>query len=281
MRNFCLITNVFKDGELELTGSVADYIRSKGGKACLLQFYESRRPGSSLDEIPKDTECILVFGGDGTMIRVATRVEALDIPLIGVNLGHLGYLCELEQGNVCSAIDKLMDNSCIMEERMMLTGHKAGEEMKRSALNDIVIHRTGDLSVLHLNVYVNGEFLSTYVADGMIVATPTGSTGYNMSAGGPIVDPKAKMLLLTPINAHELNSRSIVLDAEDTVEIEVGSHRIEGDEQASVSFDGDTVIRLGVGERCVVSRSRNITRVCKLKKESFLEIMRRKMETYR
>ena len=163
---------------------------------------------------------------------------------------------------------------------MMLTGHKYGDSDCRMALNDIVIHRTGDLSILSLNVYVNGELLTTYHADGVIVATPTGSTGYNMSAGGPIVDPKAKMLLLTPINAHNLNSKSIVLGADDVIEIEIGPRRSQKDEQAGVSFDGDSVEKLCVGERFVVSQAHHFTRICKLSNKSFLEILRKKMETY-
>ena len=107
----------------------------------------------------------------------------------------------------------------------MLTGHKRGSETSRVALNDIVIHRKGNLQILSLNVYVNGEFLNNYHADGIIVATPTGSTGYSMSAGGPIVDPKGDMILLTPNNAHNLTSKSIVLSGDDEIEIEILSRR--------------------------------------------------------
>ena len=230
-----------------------------------------------LSEIPKDTECILVLGGDGTLIRAATRVEALQIPLIGVNLGTLGYLCELEESSVYAAIDSLMQDSYTMEERIMLTGGKLGEK-SHLALNDVVIHWAGDLSMLQLQVHVNGEFLTTYHADGIIVATPTGSTGYNMSAGGPIVDPKARMLLLTPINAHDLNTHSIVLGAEDVVEIEMGSRRFQKYEKASVSFDGDTTVHLKVGERVRIAQASNRIRICKLSNQSFLEILRKKMQ---
>ncbi len=282
MRNFILITNEFKDQNLKLSKEMVQYISDKGGRAdILVSSVERIEDGDfSIEEIPQDTECIFVLGGDGTLIRAATKVVALQIPLLGVNLGTLGYLCELEAATVFKAIDSLMDDSYMMEERMMLTGHKQGDSSSRMAMNDIVIHRTGELSILSLKVYVNGELLNTYHADGMIVATPTGSTGYNMSAGGPIVDPKAKMLLLTPINAHNLNSKSIVLGAEDVVEIEIGTRRSEKDEQACVSFDGDSVEKLGVGERFVVSQSQHITKICKLSNKSFLEILRKKMEAY-
>ena len=173
-----------------------------------------------------------------------------------------------------------MAGEFVTENRMMLTGYKNKKQEERVALNDIVIHRTGDLSILSLLVYVNGELLNTYHADGMIVATPTGSTAYNMSAGGPIVNPKARIILLTPINAHNLNSKSIVLDANDIIEIEIGSRRAERDEAACVSFDGDQVEKLAVGDRFVISQSDNVATICKLSNKSFLEMLRKKMESY-
>ena len=273
MKNFILITNEEKDIDLKLSKQMIEHIEAKGGRAKVFTDFQ-------ISDIPADTECILVLGGDGTLIRVATKVESLEIPLIGVNLGTLGYLCELEDATVMGALDRLMQDDYMMEKRIMLTGHKENCTNSKVALNDIVIHRAGTLQILSLNVYVNGEFLNTYHADGIIVATPTGSTGYSMSAGGPIVDPKGQMLLLTPNNAHNLNAKSIVLSAEDEIEIEIGSRRMQKDEKAWVSFDGDTVEELSVGERFIISKAINHTKICKLNKKSFLEILRKKMEKY-
>ena len=273
MKNFILITNEEKDTDLKLSKQMIEHIEEKGGRAKVFTDFQ-------ISDIPADTECILVLGGDGTLIRVATKVESLEIPLIGVNLGTLGYLCELEDATVMGALDRLMQDDYMMEKRIMLTGHKENCTNSKVALNDIVIHRAGTLQILSLNVYVNGEFLNTYNADGIIVATPTGSTGYSMSAGGPIVDPKGQMLLLTPNNAHNLNAKSIVLSADDEIEIEIGSRRMQKDEKAWVSFDGDTVEELSVGERFIISKAVNHTKICKLNKKSFLEILRKKMEKY-
>lgn len=275
-----LITNAYKDRDFRLSHRIVSYIEDRGGRAgiCISNLEGVVDKDFELSEIPEDTECILVLGGDGTLIRAATRVESLKIPLIGVNMGTLGYLCELEESTVFSAIDSLMQDQFTMEERIMLTGRGGANEAPHLALNDVVIHWTGDLSMLQLLVYVNGEFLTTYHADGIIVATPTGSTGYSMSAGGPIVDPKAQMLLLTPINAHDLNSQSIVLGAEDVVEIEVGSRSFKRDERASVSFDGDTVWHLAVGERIQIAQACSRISICKLSNQSFLEILRKKMQ---
>lgn len=222
-----IITNTNKDADLRLTGKLQEYIADKGGTSAVFTSKGETVEGAAprVEDIPKDTELVLVLGGDGTLIRAAAQLVDSRLPLIGVNMGTLGYLCELEESNVYAAIDQLMEDAYMVEERMMLSGSgvKAGKTVAEgTALNDIVIHRTGALSVVSLIVYVNGEYLNTFRADGIILSTPTGSTGYNMSAGGPIVDPKAEMLLITPINAHNLSSRSIVVGAEDEVVVEIG-----------------------------------------------------------
>ena len=285
MKNFLVIANLKKDKDLVLTKKIKAYIEEKGG-CCT--YYASEGAKSTkivpaLQEIPKKTECVLVLGGDGTLIRTAAGMVQADLPLIGVNLGTLGYLCELAERDVFEAIDRLIQDSYVIEERMLLTGHGEmhGENTsERIALNEITIHRMGGLSVISLNVYVNGQYLHTFHGDGIIVSTPTGSTGYSMSAGGPIVDPKARMLLLTPINAHNLNARSIVLGAEDEIMIELGDRRAQKDESAEVSFDGDGVAQLAVGDKFVVKSAEATVKICKLNEESFLEIIRKKMQAY-
>jgi NAD+ kinase len=279
MRKFLLVTNVFKDKELVLSRKIISYIEEHGGSAFLFESNdETQKRDYPLPAMPEGIECILVLGGDGTLIRAATKVEAMQVPLIGVNLGTLGYLCELEESTVFSAIDALMADQYTVEERVMLKGQKEGDGKPRLALNDVIIHWEGRLSMLQFMVYVNGEYLATYHADGIVVATPTGSTGYSMSAGGPIVDPTADILLMTPINAHDLNSQSIVLGARDIVEIEMGSRRYQKDERAGVSFDGDTVFQLSAGERVRIEPSSDAVRICRISNQSFLETLRKKMK---
>lgn len=285
MRHFLIITNSFKDKNLKLTNEIKAYIKEKGGTCqCFVSTGDdAKHAAPEADAIAPDTECVLVLGGDGTLIRAASKLVGQNIALIGVNLGTLGYLCELEESNVFSAVDELMEEHYAVEERMMLSGYgvKQGEKTEcKVALNDIVIHRTGALSVVNLIVSVNGEYLNTFRADGIIISTPTGSTGYNMSAGGPIVDPKAQMILLTPINAHNLNSRSIVIGAKDEVMIEIGKRRSQKDETVEVSFDGDNAVGLEVGDKFLIKKADSTARICKLNNMSFLEILRKKMETY-
>lgn len=285
MKHFLVIANLKKDKGLALTQKIKAYIEERGG-TCTYYGAEGAKGAKIVpmpEEIPNETECVLVLGGDGTLIRTAAGMVYAGLPLIGVNLGTLGYLCELAEKDVFDAIDRLMEDAYVIEERMLLTGHGEmhdGNTSERMALNEVSIHRAGVLSVISLNVYVNGQFLHTFHGDGIIVSTPTGSTGYNMSAGGPIVDPKARVLLLTPINAHNLNSRSIVLGAEDEVMIELADRREKRDETAHVSFDGDGVAKLSVGDRFVVKCADKTVKICKLCEESFLEIIRKKMQVY-
>ena len=285
MKHFFIITNSYKDKNLMLTKSMKDYIETRGGEC---GYYVSR--GEENDSacvcpelLPEKPELIFVIGGDGTLIRAARDTAEKNIPLIGVNLGTLGYLCELEEATVFGAIDQIMEDKFMLEARMRLSGYviKSGlQQREQTALNDIVIHRNGALQLVSLVVYVNGQYLYTFEGDGVIVSTPTGSTGYNLSAGGPIVDPKARMILITPINSHALNSKSIVIGAEDEVVVEIGARRREGDEQVVVSFDGDHHAQLDVGDRIVIRQAQEDCHILKLGKLSFLEILRKKMQTY-
>ena len=134
--------------------------------------------------------------------------------------------------------------------------------------------------MVRLKVLVNGEYLNTFCGDGLILSTPTGSTGYNMSAGGPIVAPKAQMILITPINPHNLHSRSIVIGAEDEVTVELVPRRHQQDETVEVSFDGDHAKKLEVGDRVVIRKASETARICRISNESFLEILGKKMRTY-
>lgn len=284
MKHFYIIANEQKDNNLEETKKIQEYIHKNGGTCTYVQNrliegegYEYVNPG----EIPKNTECVLCIGGDGTLIRAARDVVDMQLPLIGVNRGHVGYLCELDGQTVFPAIDQLMGDHYMIENRMLLTGYNIKNSTKMEshlALNDIVIHRSGMLQIVNLIIYVNGEYLNTYSADGIIIATPTGSTGYSMSAGGPIVDPKAELILITPISPHSLNSKSIVIGAEDEIIVEIGARRMESDERVEVSFDGDHAVELAVGDKVIIRRAKANTRVLKLSRLSFLEILRKKMQ---
>lgn len=286
MKHFFLIANTRKDPAFALTDRIASYIIERGGTCDYLKkdgvsegFQEALSAA-----IPPATECILVIGGDGTLIKASRETFGRQIPLIGVNLGTLGYLCELEEETLFPAIDRMLTGDVMIEERMMLTGtvERDGQVIQEeTALNDIVIHRTGALHVISYEVTVNGQLLSSYRADGIIVSTPTGSTAYNLSAGGPIVDPKAAMLLLTPINSHDLNNKSIVFDGQAEIVLQMGGGESNAETDVEISFDGTNALRLFPRDIIRIRRAAQNTRILKLNKKSFLEILQRKMQTYR
>lgn len=281
MKKFVIVANPYKDPELKISNQISDFIIKKGGSAFqLMDSYDPNLKFEDLDygKIPEDTDCIIVLGGDGTLIRVVRKTRKTNIPLIGVNLGTLGYLCELDTMNMYQAIYCLLNDQCTIEKRLMIKCYRKGETQGRTALNDVVVHPTGILAILRMNVYVNGEFLVTYDGDGVIISTPTGSTGYNLSAGGPIIEPSADILALTPINAHNLNSKGIILRGDDVIEVELVSRRSTGTETANISCDGDSFAKLSVGERFVIERAVHTIKICKVNKQSFVETMRKKMK---
>ena len=284
MDTFYVISNYQKDPEFTSAEFIRRYLEEKG-KKCYVQRQESERGAGSyrytdVRRVPEDVECVLVLGGDGTLLQAARDLVERDLPLLGVNLGTLGYLAEIELRNIQPALDRLIGGDFLVEERMMLCGtayHQNRQMLRDIALNDIAISRNGRLRVVDFNVYVDGVFLSSFTADGIIISTPTGSTGYNLSAGGPIVAPQASLMLLTAIAPHTLTARPIVLPSDVEIAIEIGSSHSTDVDGAEATFDGDTSVKLNSGDRIVISRSGQRTKMIKTKNTSFLEILREKM----
>ena len=268
MNRFYLITNKTKDKNLKITNQIKGYIERKGGVCFLADEYPS---------LPEQVECILVLGGDGTLIRAARELPCSDVPMLGINMGTLGYLTEVEVSDVEASIDQLMSGNSYVEKRMLLQG-TVQDNRQILALNDIVLTRSTKVRVIQFHVYVNGELLNTYRADGVIVSTPTGSTAYNLSAGGPVVAPTASLIVITPICSHALNTSSIVLSADDEIVLEVGPGRDGNIEEAVVSFDGEEDVIIHTGEQIQIKKAEATAKLLKLNKISFLEIMRRKMK---
>ncbi len=272
---FYIITNKLKDKDYSITNEIRTYIEGKGKRCILSQKDEEGHiiPGT----VPKDADCALVLGGDGTMIRAVRDMGGSILPLLGINLGTLGYLADVELKDFRSALDRLFVDVPDIEERMMLEGVTA-KGKRNIAVNDIVLAREGNIRIVQFNVYVNGTLLNTYMADGVIISTPTGSTGYNLSAGGPVVEPTAQMIVITPICSHALNTSSVVLSAGDVIEVEICEGRYGRQEEVSLCFDGAEQMTLVTGDRVCIQRAEETARLVKLSRESFMKTMRRKMK---
>lgn len=284
MNKFFIIANKIKDPDLEKTKAITQFLELRGKKCSYAGIDRVFENDSELAKvaamIKEDVEAIISLGGDGTLIQIADIAAKKDIPILGVNMGNLGYLCEVEKDRVFDALERLINDEYEVERRMMLAGEMTVASVKMAkvhALNDIVIARRGTLGTLDFKVSVNGSILYTCSSDGMIISTPTGSTGYNISAGGPIVAPYSEGIILTPICAHSLNIRPIVLSKDDTVEIEL----LEGARKASinleVSFDGDKACPMNQGDKIVITKSYTEAKIIKISKSSFFEVLAGKM----
>jgi len=283
MRNFFIITNKQKDKDLQVTHRIETYLEQHDCNYMTQVSRDANGDGDSYtnpQDIPQDVECILVLGGDGTLLQAANDTIMKEIPLIGVNLGTLGYLTEVEQSNLEESLDAIITDQGKIVDRMLLDGCVIRDGKKiatAQAVNDIVLARAGSLCILNFNIYVNELFLKGYHADGIIISTPMGSTGYNMSAGGPIVEPKANLMVLTPICPHTFNSRSIILASEDVVTVEIPEGHDGRAQEMEVCYDGNHKVRLITGDRIEIRQSEKKLKILKLNKVSFLEILHKKM----
>jgi NAD+ kinase len=283
MKKFYIITNRAKDPELTVRTSIVQYLEANGATCAVRRSEEpvdERHRNTNPAEIPEGTDCIIVLGGDGTLMRAADDVQGLNIPLLGINLGTLGYLAEIDRSSIFPALDCLLQDKYKIEHRMMLHGTVYSEEKVIRggiALNDIVISSAGAPHVMAIYNYVNGKYLNYYRGDGVIVSTPTGSTGYSLSAGGPLISPDSELFLITPLAAHTLNTRSIILPADSEITVRIGAGRDDTVEHAMAYFDGDTRAPMHTGDRVVIKRSENDTLIVRIHDDSFLGTLRRKM----
>ncbi len=282
MDRFYIIANREKEAAIQAADQIRQYLEAQG-KSCLIQGNTSADvPYKYTDprHIPEGTQCVLVLGGDGTLLQASRDLMGTSLPLLGINLGTLGYLAEIELVNVQEALDRLISDRYSIESRMMLRGNviRDGEVLVSDiALNDIVIGRRGPLRVIDFQVYVNGAFLCSYRADGIIVSTATGSTGYSLSAGGPIVSPDASLMLMTAIAPHTLNSRPVVLPDHVEITVEVAGRGAQAQDGAEVTFDGDTAFAVEPGDRILIRKAHQMTKLVKIHNTSFVQILRKKM----
>lgn len=287
MNKFCIIANSIKDSNYDYSKKIRDYLISKGASCFIDEKTVSMEDGEEYrytnpNNIPTDVQCIITIGGDGTILQATHDLIDRDVVFLGINRGNLGFLAETERNGIQQTLDNLLNDNFKKEKRMMVQGRiiREGKTIYESAaLNDIIIHRDGGIRIADYDVTVNDTLLNHYHADGIIIATPTGSTAYNLSAGGPIVEPNASLMVLTPICAHSINGRSIVLSSKDTISIEIRPSRSNKHESNIVAFDGYSPkkITLKEGDIIEVKQSGLHTTLAKMDECSFLQVLKDKM----
>ena len=275
MNSFLIIANETKDIGFKWSKYILDKVNSCGGTATLQEGMDSLPAG----DISVEFDAIIVMGGDGTMLRVAHLLNGQEIPVIGVNLGTVGFLTEVVVAEIDAMLDRLFNNDFVIEDRMMLSGNVNNSDgsTKLDALNDIVLSRENSLRMNAVRIYVNNKEFDTMEGDGILISTPTGSTGYNLSAGGPIVQPDARLMVMTPISPYSLSRRSVIFGADDIITLELLEKRKDTENVGLVSFDGAENLTMQVGDKVEITVSDKIFKLIKLDEASVYEILRKKI----
>ncbi|NLV37158.1 MAG: NAD(+)/NADH kinase [Clostridiaceae bacterium] len=281
MERIGIFTNEDRDIDFTYTKLLAQSIAKHGGSA-LMSSQLAERSGAGVpcgnDEgVTDQSDMVVCLGGDGTFLKVARKAYRKGLPILGINLGNLGFLTEVERENIDLAIDQLFCGDYEIEERMMLDAviyRRDKPPIKDIALNDFVIGRGAIPRIIHIKTYINDVFVDTFPGDGVIISSPTGSTAYTLSAGGPIVEPDTKLLLITPICPHILYSRSFVTKADSVVKAIVEEDYEYG---AMVTPDGQEGHAIGGGDVIEVKKSPYCTKIVKMNPKNFFNILRTKI----
>lgn len=249
-----IIANTQKPKTKETLNSLLNWLADRQIDVIISkQLYEWSKFNSNsvetveLDRIPQMSDIIISMGGDGTMLMAARLIGKWEKPLMGINLGGLGFLTETSVEDLFPRMEKILSGDYTLEKRMVLSTH-ISENAKKDyfAMNDVVLNRMASPRVIHIDVTISGDYFNTYVSDGIIVSTPTGSTAYSLSAGGPIVVPSLESIILNPICPHSLTNRPTVIPASNQVKLKIQPD----DSEALLSIDGQENVR--ISSKCTV-----------------------------
>ncbi|MBE3572322.1 MAG: NAD(+)/NADH kinase [Moorella humiferrea] len=279
MRQIGLVANLEKPRAREVALETMAYLEGRGVKVLVSRAKAVHLgcpdKGVAEKELAQ-ADCLLSLGGDGTLLRAARLVAGSATPILGVNLGHLGFLTEIELAELYPSLERLLNGDYRLEERMMLQGtvnRKDREVISCQALNDVVITKGAFSRMLRLEVYIGPAYLDTYPADGLIISSPTGSTAYSLSAGGPLVSPRLEVMIVTPICPHTLYSRPLVVPPEQPIRVHVHAQGAE----VMLTVDGQQGWHLANGDVVAVTKAQVPTRLIRLKNNTFYSLVREKL----
>lgn len=275
-----IIVNSAKDRDLKVTSSIIKWLEEKACEVAVSEMIADRLKrielGYSLTEIYKQCDFVIVLGGDGTLLGAARQILWLQTPILGINLGHLGFITEVEKNDIYICLEKILNKQYKLENRMMLEAVVIKEEKKVETfycLNDAGITRGTLTRMVKLKTFVNDSYIDTYFGDGLLISTPTGSTAYSLSAGGPIISPDVKVILLTPICPHSLSSRSLVVSDEDTIKVEITDNY----QDVHLTADGQQGYKLKNGDRVIIKKAPFFAKLIKVSNRNFYDVLRTKL----
>ncbi len=286
MKNIGIISNNEKQEAIEIAKEIYDYLIKKDRDIRVFLVETDKMPevfglsSVSEEEFSNKNDVIISVGGDGTFLRASKYSFLKEIPVLGINVGNLGFLTVVEKCNIYEALDRLLENKYETEKRMLLEGRFfknnkiiENKELPYLALNEFAITRSMLGKIIRFEIIVNKISIKKFAADGIIISTPTGSTAYSLSAGGPIVEPKSEVIIITPICPHTLLSRSIVLSPDNELEIMVSSRN----ERDSVSVDGKTVrVSIKPDHIFKVKKSKSKLKLITFNKDTFFKVFKEK-----
>jgi NAD+ kinase len=270
LKTICDLTLWLSEREIEVVGG-PDIERER----------VEHQTGCAVKEVPTEklaaaVDLMLVLGGDGTMIATARMIEDLEVPVLGVNYGGLGYLTEFRIEELYSALGSILDGNYRLDKRVMLrTLHQRGDEVvnRNRVLNDVVINKSALARIIEIDVYLNDQFVNSFRADGLIVSTPTGSTAYNLSAGGPVIFPSMNAIVITPICPFTLSNRPIVVPDDAVIELRLKTDQ----EDVALTLDGQVGFPLKIGDRVVIQKSRTTFNLIQPSNRNYFDVLRDKL----
>ena len=278
MKNIVVIPNETKDTELLVTKRLVSLLY-KEAFVFMQRAYEGRVDGVQfLDDAAlfDDADCVIVLGGDGTILRVSEPCGKKNIPVLGINLGRVGFMTEINPDELEVAVKALLKGDYKIEKRMMMDIAVIKDEKisgEYLSLNDVVVAKDNASMVL-IKLYSDNEKINQYKADGLIISSPTGSTGYSLSAGGPVADPATEMFIASPICAHELSARPVVLSGERELFLKLDK---ELGHNAVVSVDGEEREKIALGDKVIIKKSEFYMSIIKIGKQSFYDVLCEKL----
>jgi len=276
-----IITNVEKDNDFEVTRLVSKKLLSYGHELLLpentLALSDIKGRRNNEDDLVSSCDAVISLGGDGTFLRVAKKASKHKKPILGINIGHLGFLTEADKQDIDMVSKLLSERNLIIKERMLLEARILNDSTNTEpnvALNDVVITRGAISRMINLKIMLDGQKIDEFPADGLIVSTPMGSTAYSLSAGGPIVEPDMNLILATPICPHTLHARALIISDERVVTLAVND---KNQNECILTLDGQKTFKLKGSDLIEIKKSQFSLKYIKLPEKNFFDTVRKKL----